>query len=370
MKMQVDLSKTYAIALEGGGARGAYEVGVWKALAEAGVRYDAVAGTSVGALNGAMMVMGKLEEAVRLWETIRFSKVLDVDDAQMHRLYHGTLQGADLRDFLKSCIDIVRDGGLDSEPLRRLLEAEIDEERIRRSAVAFFLVTYSLTDRREVEVSAQDLESGRLRDMLLASAYLPIFRRKKLDGKSYLDGSVQNILPLDSLLKRGYRDIIAIRIYGIGVEKRTKIPADANILTIAPTEKLGGILQFDAESTRRDLQRGYFDGQRALYGLAGERYYIDRRWDERRAYLVLKLLTERSAEAPMTLRELHEKHLPRLAKKYKAKTGDYHDLLLHCMEEWAEQAGVSPFAVRTEEGLLRAIFAAWKEKGYPTGFCI
>ena len=45
MKLRFDNTKTYAIALEGGGARGAYEVGVWQALDEAGVHYNAVAGT-------------------------------------------------------------------------------------------------------------------------------------------------------------------------------------------------------------------------------------------------------------------------------------------------------------------------------------
>lgn len=59
MKLRLDTSKTYAIALEGGGAKGAYEVGVWRALDEADVRFDAVAGTSVGALNGAMMGDGR-----------------------------------------------------------------------------------------------------------------------------------------------------------------------------------------------------------------------------------------------------------------------------------------------------------------------
>lgn len=42
MKLRLDTSKTYAIALEGGGAKGAYEVGVWRALDEADVRFDAV----------------------------------------------------------------------------------------------------------------------------------------------------------------------------------------------------------------------------------------------------------------------------------------------------------------------------------------
>ena len=40
MKLRLDTSKTYAIALEGGGAKGAYEVGVWRALDEADVRTE------------------------------------------------------------------------------------------------------------------------------------------------------------------------------------------------------------------------------------------------------------------------------------------------------------------------------------------
>ena len=97
MKLRLDTSKTYAIALEGGGAKGAYEVGVWRALDEVDVRFDAVAGTSVGALNGAMMVMGELEQALRLWENIRFSQVFDADDEQLKKLYDHKLSEVDFR---------------------------------------------------------------------------------------------------------------------------------------------------------------------------------------------------------------------------------------------------------------------------------
>ena len=45
MELKLDTSRTYAIALEGGGAKGGYEIGVWRALEEAGVRYNAVSGT-------------------------------------------------------------------------------------------------------------------------------------------------------------------------------------------------------------------------------------------------------------------------------------------------------------------------------------
>ena len=49
MKLLLDRKKEYGVVLDGGGARGAYQIGAWKALKEAGIRIHAVAGTSVGA---------------------------------------------------------------------------------------------------------------------------------------------------------------------------------------------------------------------------------------------------------------------------------------------------------------------------------
>ena len=51
MEPLLDLTKEYGLVLDGGGARGAYQIGAWTALAEAGMKFSAVAGTSVGALN-------------------------------------------------------------------------------------------------------------------------------------------------------------------------------------------------------------------------------------------------------------------------------------------------------------------------------
>ena len=80
MRPVLDLEKEYAIMLDGGGARGAYQIGAWKALKEAGVKINAVAGTSVGALNGAFICMDDVEKAEKVWSEIAFSKVMDVDD--------------------------------------------------------------------------------------------------------------------------------------------------------------------------------------------------------------------------------------------------------------------------------------------------
>ena len=67
MKPIIDMSKEYGLVFDGGGARGAYQIGAWEALVEAGVKINAVAGTSVGALNGALVCMGDVDKAEDIW---------------------------------------------------------------------------------------------------------------------------------------------------------------------------------------------------------------------------------------------------------------------------------------------------------------
>ena len=63
MRTCIDTSKEYGLVLEGGGAKGAFQIGAWKALIQAGVKITAIAGTSVGGLNGALIASGSVEEA-------------------------------------------------------------------------------------------------------------------------------------------------------------------------------------------------------------------------------------------------------------------------------------------------------------------
>ena len=357
MELKLDRNKTYAVVLEGGGARGAYQVGVWRALEEAGIRYNAVAGSSVGALNGAMMTMRRLEQAEALGKNIRFSSVMNVDDATMKNLFDMKLSAINLRELARSVREILKSGGFDVTPLRELLAEHVDENAVRESDVEFFIATFSLSDRKELYLRAKEIEPGAIGDMLLASAYYPAFRNEPLGGKRYIDGGVQDVLPISPLIDHGCKDIIAIRVFGFGVERRIEIPEEVTVTTIAPTRKLGPVLNFDSELSCEQMKLGYFDGQRALYGLAGERYYIDRTLDEPAAYVRLSRLAERFdlwSEPPQTLRALNESALPQLAKKLKCE-GDYYDLYIRCLEHLAGQAGIDPFEIMTDLELERKI---------------
>lgn len=365
MKLVFDTSKTYAIVLEGGGARGAYQVGVWKALEETGVRYNAVAGCSVGALNGAMMTMHRLEEAEALWKNMRFSQVMNVDDDVMKKLFDLRFDELNLREVAKSALNILKGGGFDIAPLRELLSEWVDEQAIRESDVEFYISTFSITDRKQLYLRAKDVEPGAIQDMLLASAYYPAFRNEPLGGKRYIDGGVQDVLPVLPLIEAGCKDIIAIRVFGFGVEKKVDIPEDVVITTFAPAGKLGSMMNFDGELSREQFSLGYFDAMRLLYGLAGKKYYIDPTLSEAQAYEHLVALVNRFElyhDEPASIREMNEDVLPDLARKVKAE-GGYHDVWLRCLEHMAGEMELDPFAIMTDVEFERRVVASAEEHG-------
>lgn len=284
MRPLLDLTKEYGLVLDGGGARGAYQIGAWKALKEAGVKISAVAGTSVGALNGALICMDDLEKAEKIWSEMEFSRVMSVDDDWMRQFFQGEQK---LGDILAELGRVFRDGGVDAAPLRKLIHENVDEEKIRGCGKEFFIVTFSLTDMKELELSVSDIPEGRLEDFLLASAYLVGFKNEPMeDGKRYIDGGIFNNVPADVLVEKGYTDLIEIRIYGPGREPRVSLPEDGEMYRIGPRVKLGSIIEFDRERSRQNMKIGYYDAKRMLYGLEGIIYYIEQEhldaWYERR----------------------------------------------------------------------------------------
>ena len=104
MELKLDTNKEYGLVLEGGGAKGAYQIGAWKALKEAGIHIKGIAGTSVGALNGALIAMDDFEKAERIWETIRYSRVMDVDDELVEQVKIAlSYVDIDLLDYILYC---------------------------------------------------------------------------------------------------------------------------------------------------------------------------------------------------------------------------------------------------------------------------
>ena len=375
MDLKLDINKEYGLVLEGGGAKGAYQIGAWKALKEAEIPIKGIAGTSVGALNGALIAMDDFEKAEKIWETIRYSRVMDVDDDLLEQLKTSSLKdiaALGLSELIPAAKKVLKDRGFDIAPLRSLIEEVVDEEKLRNSEKELYVVTYSLSDRKPMVVNVKGVPEGEIADMLMASAYLIGFRREKLGGKYYMDGGGVNNVPIDVLIEKGYKDILVLRIYGYGVdtERRLKVPDDVQLYHVAPRQDLGGLLEFDRRRARKNMVFGYFDAKRMLYGLEGRGYYLDA--PESEIYYFNRLL----AEVPELLsdiwpelsenefftaqmascRRYTEEWFPKLAKALHMKEEwDYKELYLSLLEHLAKQYKVSRFKIYTPQELLLII---------------
>lgn len=370
MELQMDLSKEYGIVLEGGGAKGSYQIGAWKALREAGVQIKGVAGASVGSLNGALICMDDLEHAEYIWENITYSKVMDIDDELMDQLKNGRLWDMNLKAVAGNALRLLKEGGLDIAPLKKLIHETVDEEKIRRSGRDLYITTFSVDERKGIVVDVKKLPEGEIEDALLASAYFMAFKNEKLGGKRYIDGGGFNNVPVNVLIDEGYQDIIIIRIYGLGfdTEKVVEIPEGVTVSHIAPRQDLGGILEFDKKKAKRNMLLGYYDAMRLLYGFAGRIYYFDAPQSE--AYFFDKMmsevelvkhyirpeLNETDFEKLEGYRAFTERIFPALAKQMKLKDGwNYKDLYLSVLEAWAKEMRMNRFQIYTPDEIIQKI---------------
>ncbi|MBP3925697.1 MAG: patatin-like phospholipase family protein [Clostridium sp.] len=361
-RLILDPSREYGLVLEGGGAKGAFQIGAWRALKEAGIRIRGVSGVSVGALNGALICMDDLEKAENIWENMDPSVVLSLN-----------MSPENLQEAAAEVKRIIKDRGLDIAPLRKLIHETVDEEKIRNSPCELYATTFSITDLQLLKKDVKTMPPGEIEDILMASAYLPGFKSEKLGGKLYADGGTLDNVPIQVLLDQGYRDIIVIRIYGIGLDRVrwTKIPDGTKVFYIAPREDLGGMLEFDRKRSRKNMALGYLEACRLLYGLKGRRYYIDAPHGEPYYFdrmmselellkLYLKEVLDEETMACMDGYRFFTEHIfPELARKWELpENWNYKDIYLGLLEELAARFQLSRYRVYTADELAGAVHRA------------
>ena len=161
-------------------------------------------------------------------------------------------------------------------------------------------------------------------------------------------------LPVNVLIDHNCRDILCVRLPAPGVHRKVRKPDNVNIMTIETNADLGSILEFDAARARKNIEIGYYDAMRVFYGLYGKTYYIDRTMTESDAmnWLIRRYRVNHPDES---LRSVCEKRLPQNAKKLGAEKGDYYDLFIAVLEKLATRRKVDPFAIRTDEELLKQL---------------
>ena len=331
---------TKGLVLAGGGAKGSYQVGVYKALDELDWRPGVIAGTSVGCLNGALFALDDWELAQEMWLTIGDGQVMEPSPDG---------RPADWGDFLQAAVE---HGGMDVTPLEATVRRVVDEKALRACPVRYGLVTVQKNTLRPLKLTLEEIPEGRLADYMLASAAcFPAFQARTIDGEEYIDGGWSDNMPLGLAARMGAEELLAVDVDGVGVTlpNLTGLPTTC----VRSYWDLGPILRFEPATAKRNIALGYQDCYRAFGRLAGTAYALrageDKKLAERFVRPYARLLRSAISRSPsLALTEgAALRPMERWCATEQARA-------LAPLERAAELAGVDPVGIYTADELCDA----------------
>jgi NTE family protein len=252
------------LVLAGGGGRGAYQVGAWRALREAGLdtQVQAVAGTSIGALHAALFMQGDLEVAEEVWA--RISPALALDAGELAWLPPERLQ--QLPFPVRNGLALLgRKSGTARTGLLNLMRRHLRYDQIAGAPIpgwATVVPHFPLGQARHLPLNGADQD--RLERILLASSAVPlVFDPVEIDGERYSDGGAgarPDRAPVRPVYEAGCDRIIVVHLDRLSRVNPAQFPGAA-ILQLFPSRSLGlfftGLLDFNPERARWRIDLGY-----------------------------------------------------------------------------------------------------------------
>ncbi|MDO5393937.1 MAG: patatin-like phospholipase family protein [Mycoplasmatota bacterium] len=251
-----------ALVLSGGGAKGAYQIGVWKALKKLGVKFDIVTGTSVGALNGTLIVQNEYRKAVKIWKKINLKSLFNEET---------TNETTNLDIYKIYGKKVLKEGGMDTSELEEIINQALNKRKFFSSKINYGLITYNLTDKKPVVITKATINKDSFSNYLVASAScFPAFKEKIINQKKYIDGGYYDNLPINLAIDLGATEIIAVDLNAPGIKQQPK--EKIKTTTIKPRNKLTSFLYFQEKATIKSIKYGYNDTMKAFHKLEGNKY--------------------------------------------------------------------------------------------------
>lgn len=266
-----------AIVLSGGGSRGAYQIGVWKALRKLRIKYEIVTGTSVGALNSALMTQKTFFRALYFWKKLSFSDVLDEE----------IKENTPKETIYKKYISNIFNGGMKINNLEKTVSKMLKIKKIYKSKINMGIITVKSKGLKPISITKKDINPNELKDYLIASASCyPAFSKKKIKNENYIDGGLYDNLPINLAIDMGATEIIAVDLEAIGIKRKVKND-DIPITYISPNNDIGSFLIFDKKIARRAIRIGYNDTMKKFSKLDGNKYTFKKN-ELKKQYLKIK----------------------------------------------------------------------------------
>jgi len=318
----------FGLVLSGGGARGAYEVGVAQYLASQNLVPSAYAGASIGALNavymaGAPSFRDGVSRLTEIWESLCIEEIVKLNkQLVLLGLVHaavkrGMLLHPELKalneafNLLTSNVQWMRNvrkisqliaenpllaklqhGVLDNRFLRGLLEEELGindlgdspvwvsaypSKGMTRDILDYLIAGAGIRDTGESHyLMLNELHSDDRLPAILASASIPVvYGHQTVQGQKYVDGGMGSAMssrgntPLTPLVQAGYRCCIVVHLSDGAMFNRHEFP-DTTIIEVRPAEslhpggKLPSMFDFRPERVQALIRQGYTDAQRCI----------------------------------------------------------------------------------------------------------
>ncbi len=284
------------LALSAGGARGAYQLGCWKAFRELGISFQAVAGSSIGALNGALVCQDDWAGAYDLWMELTRSRLFKPDFKRIGKL--AATAAADLGLLLMpipkfrllryakyvaaavkffsehgSLGRLHRGGLLSIDQIRPVIADHLDMEQVKANPCRLFVTAFGTPEIRRPLGKAmwfrlQDYPEDEAWSILAASMSVPfIFATVEKDRARLGDGGVRQWLPIRPLYEMGIRRVIAISTKASSRVKAESFPG-CDITLIRPEKPMGrfprATFNFKEDVVKQWMEQGYDDAMRRM----------------------------------------------------------------------------------------------------------
>lgn len=276
--MQKDLSDIkIGLVLAGGGAKGAYEVGVYNALKELDIvsNIKVISGTSIGAINALLFAMDDSKRIKGSWSSLNYSVfLLRQEEAKENKLPKvlDLIKKLDIDSNILNQIKLSDIGLLSQKGIKNLIEEYVDMNLINECGKEIYATAYNIDEERPEYFRLNSCDEEELKLRLLASCSVPhLFKPIIIDGVRYADGGIHS--PLYSKVNVDNIPIHPLKYYDLDLiivvylsykDKVNKVGFQNKIIEIYPSVPLEimsgiGALRINKGIIERNIELGYRD---------------------------------------------------------------------------------------------------------------